>query len=362
MKRFLIVAALLLFPIGTQAAIISFDPPTGAFNRGDEFAISVRIDIGADCINAIETAIDITGSQARLVDFSTGDSILSLWIERPSTQDMERINTEGRIYFAGGIPGGFCGKIPGDPGPSNLLATLYFRIPSFSVNGAAGEEGLKLAFDPASTTALRNDGRGTAEELILKGAEFSFAPATGLPDTQWQERLKADTIQPEPFTVAVQRDPAMFDGRYYVEFKADDKQTGIDHYEIIELRPGETAGQERPLTIFERLFGRPSATPDWRIAAIPYVLEDQELMSVIKVKALDKAGNERLVEYIPPEPMQRQARSGVSAWIVLILTLIIAAVSSVWAAVRIKKKKFRSAPVETIDRSRADQGGPHENT
>ena len=37
-----------------------------------------------------------------------------------------------------------------------------------------------------------------------------------------------------------------------------------------------------------------------KLAEIPYVLNDQDLGSIIRVKAVDKAGNERLVEYIPP--------------------------------------------------------------
>ena len=38
---------------------------------------------------------------------------------------------------------------------------------------------------------------------------------------------------------------------------------------------------------------------DWRIAEGPYLLEDQSLESIIKVKAVDKAGNERMAQYLP---------------------------------------------------------------
>ena len=37
----------------------------------------------------------------------------------------------------------------------------------------------------------------------------------------------------------------------------------------------------------------------WKVGDSPYLLEDQSLKSIIKVRAIDKAGNERIVEIIP---------------------------------------------------------------
>src|SRR3990167_5867132 len=42
----------------------------------------------------------------------------------------------------------------------------------------------------------------------------------------------------------------------------------------------------------------------WIKAESPYVLKDQSLNSIIRVKALDKAGNEYIATYIPDESLQ----------------------------------------------------------
>ena len=64
---------------------------------------------------------------------------------------------------------------------------------------------------------------------------------------------------------------------YFLVFSGIDKQTGIDYYEVKE-------GQG-----------------NWKRAEFPYVLEDQTLQGIIEVRAVDKAGNERIAEYTPSQ-------------------------------------------------------------
>lgn len=53
----------------------------------------------------------------------------------------------------------------------------------------------------------------------------------------------------------------------------------------------------------------------------PYLLKDQKIKSVIRVKAIDKAGNERLAELAPISP--QYFYQTVWFWLVIILAIII---------------------------------------
>ena len=86
----------------------------------------------------------------------------------------------------------------------------------------------------------------------------------------------------------------MFEGKWFVVFNTQDKQSGIDHFEVQENR---------------------GAKPDytkWKTAVSPYLLEDQDLKSYIFIKAVDKAGNS-VLEILPP----KYVKKGISAiWLV----------------------------------------------
>ncbi|OGZ19096.1 MAG: hypothetical protein A2Z68_02395 [Candidatus Nealsonbacteria bacterium RBG_13_38_11] len=92
---------------------------------------------------------------------------------------------------------------------------------------------------------------------------------------EWEKELLEDKIPPEPFEIEIQKTPEIFEGKYFIVFFTTDKQTGIDYYQIKE------------------------GTGEWQIAESPYLLKGQSLKSIIQIKAVDKAGNERMVEYIP---------------------------------------------------------------
>ena len=119
---------------------------------------------------------------------------------------------------------------------------------------------------------------GTPAKLTIKGAVFTILPGIPeIPKKEWQEELEKDNIPPEPFEIEIHRTPEIFEGKYFITFFTFDKQTGLDYFEVKEGKR------------------------NWEKAESPYLLEDQDLKSIIKVKAVDKAGNERLAEYIPPK-------------------------------------------------------------
>lgn len=263
-----------------QAAVLYLEPAQGEYQSGDTFMVDVRIDTEDECINTVEANLSFSQALLKAVDFSQGNSILTLWVTLPS------FNQEaGLISFSGGIPGGYCGQIPGDIGESNLLGKIIFRVVPREVPGGSAE----VVFRDDSQVLL-NDGLGTPAKLTTKGAIFEILEKTEILKDEWQEELEKDNIPPEPFKIEINQDPAIFEGKYFITFSTTDKQTGIDYFEVAEVRPGaEPRGMGRGTTL------------NWKKGDSPYLLENQDLKSIIKVRAVDKAGNERIAEYLPPQ-------------------------------------------------------------
>ena len=196
------------------------------------------------------------------------------------------------------------------------------------VVGKAGEEA-RISIKEDSQ-ALLNDGKGTSAKVSVSNAKFSIGQAATSSINAWDDRLKEDDIDPEPFTIELWNDERMFNGKYFIIFAAQDKQTGIDHYEVMEYssRDSEESGN----SALRRIFGQKK--PTWKTASSPYLLEDQSLSSNIEVKAVDKAGNERTVKYFPEEGKKKKGFSvsqdtifmvllGLAALIIVSLTLYI---------------------------------------
>lgn len=305
MYKYIFPILFFLLPLTTQAATeLYLDPAEKTVGPGMSFEADVKINIEEDCINTVEAALEFDSGYLQLVEFLTGDSLLSIWLQRPDRTQLSDINREGVIRFSGGIPGGYCGQIPGDPGDSSIVARLVFKVPSMIVSGGDKTE-LNIGFiEP--TSVLINDGLGTAAQVSTRGAKLDFQERLLESDNSWRERIQADDIPPEPFVVELRQREDMFNGDYFLIFDTQDKQTGIDHFEVLELKPGQQYGQTPELSWWDKLTGREYEVPVWKKAAINYLLEDQTLQSNIRVKAIDKAGNERLVEFVPPQEVVEQ--------------------------------------------------------
>jgi hypothetical protein len=269
-KKFLQILIILSFsilPFGARATMLYFEPGTADYHPGDTFIVNVRIDTQGECINTIQTNLAFSNDILVVKDLAIGSSIISVWINTPGFS-----NKTGSISFAGGIPAGYCGRLPGDPGESNLIGKIIFQVKDQTENHEAEVEFLE------SSQVLLNDGLGTRAELTTKKAVFSIlAGIPGVPREEWQIELSNDKIPPDPFVIEINRDPSIFEGKYFIIFSTTDKQTGLDYYEVKEGEGG------------------------WKRAESPYLLEDQSLESAIKVRAVDKAGNERIAEYVPPK-------------------------------------------------------------
>lgn len=307
LTKFSLIFLLLFFlPSALQAAVLYLEPAEGLIGPGDSMAIDIKIDVDKDCINTIEAYINYPQDYMRLVNFITGESLINLWVDKPNSFDLDDVNRLGIIHLAGGIPGGYCGRIPGDPGISNMVGRMIFRIPNLIISDTKLTE-LQVNFLDNSRVLL-NDGFGSEDKLTVKGANFRVSKRPLNLKEGWRERIDNDNIPPEPFVIELRQNPAMFDGEYYIIFYTTDKQTGVDHYEVLEIRPEEKIGVQPKRTFLDYLLGWKRKPPVWEQAEMPYLLEDQSLASIIKVRAVDKAGNERMVEYIPSEPTQKIAK------------------------------------------------------
>ena len=139
---------------------------------------------------------------------------------------------------SGGIPGGYCGRVSGDPGLSNFLGEIVFQVPGMVVSDI-GNNPIEISFSDQSQILL-NDGLGTKADISFSSAFFNLSNISGgQAGDEWIEYLKEDGISPEPFEIEVYKDPSAFDGKNIAIFQTVDKQTGIDHYEISEQKEGE---------------------------------------------------------------------------------------------------------------------------
>jgi hypothetical protein len=311
--KFLGLAPLLLlmfFAVQVEAATLYIDPGVATLNRGDAITAAVRImpDQGAsECINAVDAVITYTDN-IQPVDVSIGKSILNVWLEQPVINKEERT-----ITFAGGIPNGYCGRVDGDPRLTNILAEIVFRSPGMMVGGSDDSE-VKIEFTP-ETQALLNDGLGTRAPLITLPATFTLSkdPGSELRD-DWRLSVQDDDFPPEEFSIELVRDDITYSGKNYIVFSTTDKQTGISHYEVME----------EPVLQFSAFKWGGTGVPWIEVNSTQYVLEDQTLNSIIRVKAIDKAGNEYVATYIPDESKQALSQNELFTYIFGAASLFIA--------------------------------------
>jgi hypothetical protein len=263
----------LIFPVFVFSATLYLEPKEETHKLGDHFRVRIRIDPEKECINTISVNLSFPKDILLVEGIDFGESIINIWVEKPSSLDIKKINETGIVSFSGGIPGGYCGRIPGDPGLSDVVAEIWFFIPS-AIVGEVKEQEFEIKLLETSQVFL-NDGKGTQANLKLLNSKIKVLPLQGGETNEWKDNLAKDRIPPEPFEIQIQRDPSIFGGKYFLVFQTTDKQTGIDYYMVKE------------------------GNKEWKVAKSPYLLENQDLDEEIKVKAVDRAGNETIVTYYP---------------------------------------------------------------
>ena len=270
-----------IFPIShsgiAYAATLTLDPSTGNYGPGDMFVVTLRLDTSpSECINAAAIELLYPTDWVKVTAVSKGESLLTLWTDEPLI-DAEH----GKLTFSGGIPAGYCGRVQGDPGKTNIIAKIIFGVPGNMIGGktSTGPVPMNIMFG-SSTRVLLNDGFGSPAPLTLKNATFTHVLNSLGIKNEWLDIVHADTIPPDEFKITIAHDGSTFDGKYFIVFLAVDKQSGVHHYEVREddpVRLGITRGKNEQASFV--------------VATSPQVLKDQALKSRVTVRAIDNAGN-----------------------------------------------------------------------
>lgn len=276
-----------LFSISfAQAAELNVSSTDKEVGLNQRFEAVVTLDSQGRNLNAVQGTISWS-SNLDLVSINDGNSIVGLWIEKP-------VAGNGNSFdFSGIMPGGYTGVQ--SSAWKGMRPGEVFRLVFNSKS--SGEASVKIE----NAKVLLNNGIGTQDNLQISDLLINVSEKVS--GQQFEE--KTDTIPPENFLPETTSDPNIFDGKWFLVFKTRDLDSGIDYYQVEE---------GYPFFYFKSLFGRGG---EWIKAESPYVLEDQTLKSYIRVKAVDKSGNVRLVELEPRNPLQWYENYLV--WIIIIL-------------------------------------------
>jgi hypothetical protein len=246
---------------------------------GDILKINLILDAQDKMLNAIEGRISLS-ENLNILSINDGGSVVSLWVQKPKA--------EGSIVnFSGVIPGGYKGVLSPywDGYKAGEVLELVLRV------GEAGAAGAEII----NPKILLHDGEGTETKVSVSDLEFVIAEKeTQLP---LETEFPKDSNPPEEFEIEISSAPEIFDGKYFLVFLAQDKESGIDHYEVKE--------------------GYGSFVK----AESPHPLKNQSLNKKITVKAVDKAGNFRIAVKYPLMPSAWY--DNYLIWVIIIVGIII---------------------------------------
>jgi hypothetical protein len=248
-----ILAGLFLGVLEVKAATtIFFDMKEKEIYEGDVFLVNLKISTPDKPINVVDGTILYDSNKLEIKEVSTGNSVFTLWSKPPVFS-----NGDGTLSFVGGTPDGFQGE------NGEVLKIIFLA----KKRGEA-----KIDFLDGFSVFL-HDGKGTQVSPWVRSFSLNILtrPLETPVKDEWQDLLEKDKTPPEFVEAVIGQNPLIFNNQYFVSFYAIDKESGISYYEVKEG---------------ERDFVRTES---------PYLLQDQSLKSTIQIKAVDKAGNEKII-------------------------------------------------------------------
>ena len=292
-KKYLIIIGLVIFAglfwgvvLETKAATTVYldmgEMEKKEIYGGDIFMVDMKISSPDKSINVIDGTLIYDSGKLEIKEVSTGGSLFVLWPKPPVFSD-----DKGNLSFVGGTPDGFQGE------EGKVLKIAFF---------AKSEGEAKIDFLDGFLVFL-HDGKGTQINPWLRPLSLNIltrSPEIPVKD-EWQDLLEKDKTPPEFIEAIISSDPHIFDNQYFVSFFAIDKESGVSYFEIKE---GER---------------------DFIRAESPYLLQDQSLKSVIQIKAIDKAGNERITEAeiaVPTAPFYKNVLFWIAGFLIIILLVM----------------------------------------
>lgn len=268
-KSIAIVLALFLFLLGAKSVSASgfcFKPESDKMAPNQSFKINFLLDAGGSDVNVVSGKVIFPSDILEFERTEEGKSIINYWVEKPKAE------SGSQIVFSGGLSGGFSGD-------NGLLFSVVFRAKEDSLHKSG-------KISAGDMQIFLNDGRGT--RVDADAAPFNFTvTAEEIGETGIVEKIN-DVDSPQDFIPFIARNPSLFDNRWFAAFYARDEETGIDHYEVWESNKKYDINN----------IGNAEKNK-WVKTESPHLLENQKLQNYIYVKAVDKAGNEK-VRVIPP--------------------------------------------------------------
>lgn len=258
-----------------QAAIVLFESESSV-GTGSPFPVEVLLTAPLP-LNAITVSFTLSPG-LEISDFSDGNSLIKMWIERlHKTADNE--------WTASGIiPGGYSGK-------EGKVLTLY-------VTGTTPGRG-SITVSSASQ-AYGNGGQAVPEKIDSIPASFTLVSGKVNPAPDYS----SDTESPESFLPVIGKIPAEQGEVWAVTFGTQDKGSGVDYFEVVESSSKVDDAAYTNLV--------------WQRAESPYILRDQKLGSWVYVRAVDKKGLSTIQSLAPSYTWLK----GSSQYIIIGLALV----------------------------------------
>jgi hypothetical protein len=311
-----------------NAANLSISVAEQTVYAGDTFSVDWFLDTEGKTINIVDAKLYYSPDVLESTEISIGSSALLLWVNQP------KVIAEGVITFTGGVPGGINGShIP-------LLRTVF----------KAKQAGNAVIMTINPTRVLLHDGSGTIVPLTMRPLSFSVLsknnklysitsrthpdqnkwyrnnttaitvgaktnelysysfnsnpeiipsiqpqkiagpityanladgiyyfklaiPVNGILEEAGVYRVQIDRTAPTFLSSIIDKNDSMFDGKSFLNFFAADKTSGIANYKV---KIG--------------WFGF------YHNAASPYLLSPPLFGNLVKIKAVDLAGNTNIME------------------------------------------------------------------
>ena len=277
---FSVAAAGILWSAPAFAVSVKIARPV-SLNVGDTVLVPVSVDTEGKTVNAIDGSVAISGFGAVDVrDISLAGSRVPMWVRTPSLSP-----AGDSVSFVAAFPGGISGD----------------SVQMFTLALHAGKQST-VELVPKDLKGYLNDGLGTEVPSTGPSPRITVGPASASPVDELRKSVSSDNIPPLAFPVEVLQTRELYGGRKYLSYRTADEQTGIDRYEVSE------------------------GDGPWIRTGGEYVLSKQSGYQKVKIRAVDRAGNVRVVEFSVGSRIRWWAVVAGSAVGYLVLRLAIAAV------------------------------------
>jgi hypothetical protein len=251
-KKLKIILILLFFILNlflaskVFAATLTLNPSKESLGIGEQFYVDLMLDPEGQSVNTIRGSVSFASDKVSFVRVEDGKSLVNLWVEKPKLEG----NTIG---FAGVISNGFDGVI--DPfNQSHKLPGLIIRLIFEAENPG------QVDFSTSTFSLNLNDGLGTEIEAPSANSSVNVGDFSNI------LKYKASGNGTPELEAYITRDPNIYNNKYVLVFKANDKGTGI---KSVMIKEGGSS---------------------WKEIESPYLLKDQSRHSNISLQAMNFSG------------------------------------------------------------------------